>query len=579
MKKGRFVFHTGGWGAGQIFDVSLLREEVSVEFENVNGRKSLSFENAFKTLIPIPDDHFLALRFSRPEVLEQKAKDNPAELIRLILRDLGPKTAAEIKDELSDIIVPGAEWSRWWQAARAKIKKDTMVETPSDLKDPFQLRQKEVSHSERLLKELENRPEINDLIQTIYLFTRDFPEILKNNELKTHLQAHLREVLSRPDLSEGQKLQLHFLLQDFSSEKQYPAIQELIKAAPSIEKLIAEIDIVVFKKRVLLEVKNCRPEWKDTFLNLLFKVEQTPLRDYLLSELTGPDSLKPLKKKLEELAAHPSRYPDLFLWYFQKAISQPSLPFGDKEGKLRFFESFLVLLADLEQLPTYRDMIKKMHSILEAGRYAIVRQMMKDATPEMTKEFLLLATKCHSLTDHDIKILHALAAVAHPELAKMKKQETDQMVIWTTDEGYKKVQHRIQQIATVETVENAKEIEVARSHGDLRENQEFKAALEKRSRLQSEMKTLSEQMNHARILSKDDISTDEVGVGAVVECKNSQGQTITYTLLGPWDADPDRGIISFQSKLAQAIKGLAIGDSFDFQGEKFTITAIHSYLK
>jgi transcription elongation GreA/GreB family factor len=65
----------------------------------------------------------------------------------------------------------------------------------------------------------------------------------------------------------------------------------------------------------------------------------------------------------------------------------------------------------------------------------------------------------------------------------------------------------------------------------------------------------------------------------VVECKNKQGKVLTYTLLGPWDADPNIGVLSFQSKLAQEMKGLGVGDKFQFQGEEFTITRIQSYLE
>jgi transcription elongation GreA/GreB family factor len=227
--------------------------------------------------------------------------------------------------------------------------------------------------------------------------------------------------------------------------------------------------------------------------------------------------------------------------------------------------------------------VKKIYGILSDGRYAIVRQMMQDANIEEVKEFLLLATKCHSLAGHDIKILHSLAEVVHPSLAKLKKKtkasesEGDQ-VIWTTEEGYFKVKQRIQQIGTVDTVNNAKEIETARGHGDLRENAEFKASLERRDRLQSELKLLSDQLGQARIITAPDISTDEVGIGCVVQCENEQKKKQTYTLLGPWDADPEKNILAFQSKLAQSMKGLSVGEQFQVQGEMFTITGISSYL-
>jgi len=582
MEKGNFSFHTGGWGVGEIIEVSLIREQLSLEFDYVAGKKDMSFANAFKTLVPILKDHFLALRFGNPDILEQKARDNPVEVMRLLLRDLGPKTASEIKDELCELVIPEFEWTRWWQMARAKIKKDTMIQTPEDLRDPFILRHTEVTHEERLQKALESKPDPNTLIQMVYAFLRDFPETLKNAGFKNKLQTKLQETLSYPDLTESQTLQIHFFLEDLAEEKNYATIQDIIKKTQSLQELIQSIDVLSYKKRTLIVARKTRTDWKETFLSLLFTIDQNPIRDFILGELMIPETERELKRKLEDLWVHPSRYPELFLWYFQKITTQPNLPFADKEGKNRFFEGFFVLLSHLEQVATHKDLIKKMHTILTAGRYAIVREIMQEASVETVKEFLLLSTKCHSLSDHDIKILHSLAEVVHPSLGKLRKNQepsTDNNMIWTTEQGYQKIKERMQQIATLETVQNAKEIETARSHGDLRENAEFKAALEKRDRLQSELKMLSDQVNRSRILTQSDVSTDEIGIGAVVECKNREGKTVTYTLLGPWEADPDKFILSFQSKLAQSMKGLIIGDKFQFQGEEFTITGIRSYFE
>ncbi len=582
MEKGKFVFHTGGWGVGEIVDVSLVREQLTLEFDYVPGKKELSFATAFKTLIPIPDDHFLALRFGSPDLLEKKAKEQPVEVVRMLLRDLGPKTAAEIKDELCDLVIPAAEWTRWWQTARAKVKKDTMIETPEDIRDPFRVRKSEVTHEERLQQVLENKPDANTLIQMVYTFLRDFPETLKNTDFKTTLTTKMTEMLSYPEISQPQELQIHFFLQDLTHTKDYPAIAELINRFESIQKLIDAVEILSFKKRVMIEARKYRSDWKEIFIDLLFKVDQAPLRDYILSELTGAKTDAEIKNKLQELHIYPSRYPDAFMWYFQKLQAQEGIPFSDKQGKTRFFEGLLILLSHIENNPEQRDLVKKIHGLLSSGRFAIVRQMMQHASIDDVKEFLLLASKCHSLSDHDQKIFHSLAEVAHPSLVKTrKKQESTSQEgepIWTTAEGYQKLQQRIQQIATSETVETAKEIEIARAHGDLRENAEFKAALEKRDRQQSELKFLSEQLNRARVFTKEDVSTNEVGIGVIVECKNKKGQTVTYTLLGPWDADPDKNILSFQSKLAQTMKGKKIGDKFTSQGDEYTITSIHSTL-
>ena len=139
VAKGKFVFHLGGWGVGEVIEVSPVREQMGIEFENVTGRKYLSFGTAFKALIPIPNEHFLARRFAFPDDLEKEAKENPAEVVKMLLKDLGDKTAGEIKDELCDLVIPEKEWTKWWQNARAKLKKDTHVEVPVSAKDSFTL--------------------------------------------------------------------------------------------------------------------------------------------------------------------------------------------------------------------------------------------------------------------------------------------------------------------------------------------------------------------------------------------------------------------------------------------------------
>ena len=584
MKKGNYVFHTGGWGVGEITDISFLREQLSIEFDYVPGKKDLSFQNAFKTLIPIPNEHFLAQRFGNPDVLEERAKKNPVEVIHILLRDLGPSTAAEIKEELCDLVIPEKEWARWWQTARSKVKKDTMIETPSDTRKPLMLRESEISHEDRLQKSIEKKPDAITLIQMVYTFLRDFPQTLKNEAFNNQLQEHIKNALSIEELTDAQELQLHFILGDLQAEKDYLPSEELIKRFSSPEDIIKAIEVMAYKKRALIAIHSLRSDWEEIFLKLFLTVDQNPLRDYILTELLRGKKEKDITTKLEELLAFPNRFPQVVLWYFQKIMRNSSFPYSDQDGKNRFFESFLILLSSLEQLSGHRELIKKMLTFLTTGRYSNVRKIFQKASKAIVQEFLLLATKCQSLSDHDIKIFHSLAEVVHPSLAKLGKKYSEEEkeednTIWTTEKGYQKVKERIHQISTVETVQNAKEIEVARSHGDLRENAEFKAALERRSRLQSELKTLSDQFNKARIITKNDISTEKAGVGVVIDCQGEDGSKVSYTLLGPWEADPEQHILSFQSKLAQMLTGHKIGDKVSIQGKSMTISNLRNYFE
>lgn len=584
MNTGKFVYHTGGWGTGEIVEISPIREQMAIEFENVSGRKHVTYANAFKTLAPLPDDHFLSRRFADADKLEREAKEDPVAVVKVLLRDLGPRTASEIKDDLCELVIPEADWTKWWQTARAKLKKDPLVQTPESLKGVFVLRKKEVSHEEQMDKAFHSKQDHDDIIQTAYNFVRDLPKAAKKQEINQTLKSKLLDLLKDSNLTKAQELQVLILLEDyFSHPTEGKKLKEFILAIQDLDAAILPIEIIAVKKKALALLRENHPEWISLFSGFLNSIQQGTLRDYILKELNQGEAKQVLIKLLQKLAEKPAKSPDLFFWYFQKVIADDNadLPFGDKSGQCLLLESLLVLLNAIESQPEYKDLTKKIYNYLLNKRYAIVRQIIEKTSLEFIKEFLLLASKCQTFTDHDQKILRSLAEVVHPTLAAIKEKKGrhhDSHIVWTTEQGYLKTQERAKQIGTSEIIENAREIEAARALGDLRENSEYKFALERRSRLQGELKSLSDQLSHARLITPDDISLTEVGVGNVVTVQDEKRHTTTYKILGPWDADADAHILSLQSKLAQTMHGLKVGESFTFRDEKFTVTSIKSYL-
>lgn len=583
MQKGNFVFHERGWGVGEVMNVSIVREHALIEFEGISTPKDLSFENAFKNLIPLASDHFLARRFGNPDVLEKEGREDPLKLLHLLLKDLGPKTAAEIKDELCDLVIPEKDWTKWWQQARAKAKKDTQIKSPESSKERFELRDVALTHDNRFLDSLKQAKTVDILIETTYQYSRDFSEVFKNEEIKSTVMQLLQEAKNQKASSEdkqiAQTIQLDFLLEDIFDVKLDGKEEEKILAMPNIASVLEEIEIVAFKKRVLAKIRTLHKDWQSIFLKLLFLVSQNMLRDYIFKELHQDKKSKELlTERLKDLLNKVSLHPEAFFWYFQKIVEDEEIPLSDKESKSHFLEAFFILVHYIEQDSDYKDLVKKMYQFLTAKRYLVFRTIIQDTTPQYLQELLLLASKCQTFTKQDKQLFASLASVVQPSLSKKEEEEEPQDIIWTTAEGYKKVQERLHQIGTVETVDNAKEIEAARQHGDLRENSEYKFALERRSRLQGELKRLSRELNRARILTKEDIVTDQVSVGSIVDVMDSKGNKETYTLLGPWDADPEKHILSFQSKLAQVMLGHKKGEAFDFQGEQFVVKGIKSYL-
>ena len=581
LKVGNFVYHTGGWGVGEVMELSPVREEIVLEFERVLGQRPLSFENAFTTLLPLERGHFLAKRFGDPDALESEARSDPVGVIRTLLQDLGDKTAAEIKEELCELVIPERDWTKWWQAARSRIKRDTSIETPGSVREPFRLRAEAVSHAQQLQEELKGKQEPTAVLQTVYHFLRDFPEVLKQEESRASIERTLSDLIADSNLPLAQRFEVVAIGEEFMGSKPDEGLASLVRSGENLPEIVEAVSIIALKKRLLVTIRENRADWAPLFIELLFTLEQNSLRDYLLKEIAASSEKETLEKRVTTLLEHPIRGYHLFVWLFQKVMAgEQRVPLSD--DRCLWLEHFLILLHQLEHVPECREMVKKMYNLLIAKRFEMVRKILQESSLDFTREFLLLVSKCHTLSDHDQKILQSLAEVAHPKLVQERSDRhaagasTAGEVIWTTEAGYLKIQSRLEEIGTVEMIDNAKEIEEAREHGDLRENAEYKCAKERRANLQEELKRLSDSLKKARVLTKVDIDPDVVGVGSVVTVSSPE-ETVRYTLLGPWDSNPEEHILFYQSKFAQTMQGLKQGETFHYQGKDYTIEAIESF--
>ena len=395
LKEGNFVFHAGGWGVGEIIEVSFLSEQIRLEFDYVSGTKDLSFTNAFRTLIPLKKEHFLAKRFGNPDKFEAFAKEHPVDTVRLLLKDLGPKTAQEIKDELCELVIPEEEWLKWWQSTRGKIKKDTMIASPESTKGSFSLRDAEETHEDRLHKALEQKPSVDIFIQLIYDFLRDFPSAIKNEDFRIGLCKNIHDTLKEREVSDAQELQLLFFLEDLAKGHEN-LTSELIARFPSIENVTRNIDIISFKKRALQGVRKHREDWPQIFIDLLLNIDSLTIKDYLLTEMVDSGHEASVEKRMLSLLQRPSTFPNTVLWYFKKVMGKKAnIPLADAKGKSRLLEALFILLSQVERdMTTHRDFVKKIHLFITNGRFANIRKIFQEASEADVQEFLLLASKC-----------------------------------------------------------------------------------------------------------------------------------------------------------------------------------------
>jgi transcription elongation GreA/GreB family factor len=123
--------------------------------------------------------------------------------------------------------------------------------------------------------------------------------------------------------------------------------------------------------------------------------------------------------------------------------------------------------------------------------------------------------------------------------------------------------------------ENIREISLARSYGDLSENFEYKAAKQMQAVLVRRRSELEQALQDARGTAFENPDTSRVSIGTIVTVrdKTSKKQE-TYTILGAWDGDPDRHIISYQTAIGQALLGHKAGETVTLPNGEFEIISI-----
>jgi transcription elongation GreA/GreB family factor len=130
--------------------------------------------------------------------------------------------------------------------------------------------------------------------------------------------------------------------------------------------------------------------------------------------------------------------------------------------------------------------------------------------------------------------------------------------------------------------ENVKEIALARSYGDLSENFEYKAAKQMQAVLARRRAELERELQNARGTSFENSDTSRVSIGTIVTVREvgSKKQEI-YTILGAWDGNPERQIVSYQTAIGQALLGHSAGERVTLTdesgaGSSFEIVSIES---
>ncbi len=131
-----------------------------------------------------------------------------------------------------------------------------------------------------------------------------------------------------------------------------------------------------------------------------------------------------------------------------------------------------------------------------------------------------------------------------------------------TPAGHAWMKRQLKKLKDHDRPANARAIEIARGHGDLKENADYSAAKEEQGMIEARIREYEAKLGMSEVIDPTKLSGDRVRFGATVTIEDSEnGERMTYTIVGEHEADIKKGKISIGAPVARALIGKDVGDT------------------
>ncbi len=131
-----------------------------------------------------------------------------------------------------------------------------------------------------------------------------------------------------------------------------------------------------------------------------------------------------------------------------------------------------------------------------------------------------------------------------------------------TPSGFASMKAHLKRLKDVERPRNSRAIEVARGHGDLKENAEYHAAKEEQGLIEAKVRELEAKSLMAEVIDPTKLSGSRVSFGATVTIEDSEsGDKQTFVIVGEHEAEIRKGRLSIGAPVARSLIGKEVGDT------------------
>lgn len=543
------VFYFEKFGLGEVVSMNPEKKELVIDFKKQKGY-FLKLDVARGLLQPVPEGTFLYKKYKNIEELRLLANKDPAGLVLYLLKSIKePLTTGDIKNHLKDVIDEN-EIDRFWESVRKRLEKDECIKVESKKGQKVYQFISGISKKDAYIESFK-KGDTDEKYSLVERCAKEQPEIF--NEMIGLLISFANENYKTIP---ARALDILYLCEEYKKTGINYTVDEILKYE-KYENIILNLKTSEHKKKFLEEIKKRESgNWQKIYQLIMGVSDDTKLINQIETELknSGFD----ITEFYNSVLLMPQKLSGVFQ-YMLKNIANGSL---QEFAKPKYLPR---MINNLEYIKGVKNIFFKGFTL---ERFDGIIKKADVTEAKKIKDALIKSTVLKDYEKNDyIKIID----YHFPQL-KEKKED----YIYTTQAALERKKKELEYLLVVEIPENKKEISRAREFGDLSENFEYKAAKERQDQLYQRVRMLESELHRAKIIDLNNVDTSRVGIGTKVTLKSlKDDSTIEYTILGPWDGDLSKNIISNESPLAKNILlEKKIGDRIIMEGQDFEIIKI-----
>lgn len=562
LEPGAFCHHRS-WGYGRIASLDIPGNQIVIDFENKPGH-GMQLQYAGESLVFIPNDHIHARRVTENAELKQMAQDDPVGLMRIVLRSMGGQCLPDqVQQALSPSIIAPGSFKKWWESTKRLLKKDGHFQVPPRKTERIILRETAVSRSDELIEQFEASRSPADQIVAADEIIKHIDEFSEPSKLQPVCNALAESSRKMAKLQPLVAFDLALACEAIAEID--PKLREnsgadlatmLREHASQLDEILPKLAATKQRRLLALLPEALTDQWLSASLRL-FQIPSSRTVQEVVRLLIEQEETEQLLAHLDKSIRDHSISSDTLVVVCRqrdktfKALANPRL--------------FRAILSAIE-----RDQFSEIRrggklQDLMVDDQELLTDLLQDTTKEEVRDALRTLMFSSVFEELSKRSLMARIIKMQPELEALMsggsdiEQEDEGLVVsWESMERRKK---EYEELVTKKIPENTKDISIARSYGDLRENFEFKSAKEQQAVLMRRKAELELALDRARGTDFTNADTSVVSIGTIVRLKEEEGtDEATYTILGAWDSDPDHGVISYQTSIGQSLLGHKVGE-------------------